>query len=210
MFCPHPEEHFESRSKVQDTASKENQLLVFVEELNVALAKHLDPKNHITSETKPELAVHIQEVLRNYIWSKGLEPFVKFYVPNILPGGGAEEIVAKIPTGMKIAMDWKNNAGTRLLIRRSLDGRIKVSLKELVSNIYNEKSSEFSSYRRTVKKNLQLMEDLGLWSFEEVPATADNRDSTKFEIEAGPTLKDFSRLVYLPWAIRQNRFFGSF
>ena len=67
------------------------------------------------------------------------------------------------------------------------------------------RAAEMFSYRTYVKKKvLQPLDDIGLWSYQEIKT----KKSVRYTIEAGPVLIAFSKLVYVPIARRQNHFFG--
>jgi hypothetical protein len=174
----------------------------------------VDPRN-------VELAVHRQESIRTLLWGHGLPAFLHFYVPVMLPGG--EAFVGQVEPALEVAFIERNHSGTRLISRRTAQG-VKSCLMELVRNIFppktptreDAKSKERkdraaqSRYRRYVKEKVMgLLENVGLWSFEQIEETTKRgKKTTRFEIEAGPALRAFSLLVYVPIAQRQNKFYG--
>jgi hypothetical protein len=169
------------------------------------LQEKVDPE--LFNSDDIELCLHQLEILRLFIWSKGLDPFIRFYARRFVRKGEkmADEHFEKC---IDIANDEYAMNGTRLLIRRFLEGE-SVTLNELVENVFRPKSKDYSDYRKRLRDNILLqMEAIGLWSYTEEIKTSKSGGSyhAGYHVTAGPTLLAFHRHVYIPLAKMQTKF----
>jgi hypothetical protein len=199
------EQFGEGLSKKDDP--KENVILFCAKLVEALLLTQINPELSVT-KANLELALHQQEVIRNFIWAWGFQIFLKFWLSHIRPIQTDDPTARRIlekrnEKALSLLRNEKVHPTTRLLIRRTLES-VKVGLMELVRTVHpKEGSDKQSRYRRRVKEMyLELFDDVGAWSFEMKGKGPD------LEIEAGEALKEFSRLVYMPLSIRQTAFFG--
>ncbi len=173
------------------------------------LEVRLDPVRYMTGNF--ELDLHRKESVALFIWRE-LEHVVRFYVSRVLPHG-AQMDPEHLEEGLKETFDEYTMRVHRLLLRRMLEGKT-VALNEIVREVFNPKTDEYSDFRKRLRNNvLFLMRDLGLWNVEEemlISKRTGNRFHAGFRISAGPALMAFNRLVYVPWTIRHTLFFAAY
>jgi hypothetical protein len=171
--------------------------------------ERLDPAPHMTGNI--ELDLHRKESLALFIWRE-LEPVVRFYVPRFLPHGPQMD-PDHLNESIDKAFDEYVMRAHRLLLRRTLEGKI-VSLNEVVKEVFDPETEDYSDFRVRLRDNtLYLMRGLGLWNVEEDGERISKNGNpfhAGFRISAGPALMAFSRLVYVPWTIRQTIFFANY
>jgi len=142
------------------TLSKDDpkKLNLFAKKLvEVLLLTQINPELSV-SKTNLELALHQQEVIRNFIWAWGFQFFMKFWLSHVEPAQTKDPVArglyeARNKKALAHLRDEKVHPGTRLLIRRSLES-MTVSLMELVRTVCPKDGSHKQyRYRQRVREN---------------------------------------------------------
>jgi hypothetical protein len=185
-----------------------NELVKSVKELMSALEDDLSPKRLkdadgklvFTDDIPMHKALHLRRVLDHRIYSKGLPAFMDVYVPRFLPGG------KELPKGaVKAALNavFTERYFQALQYTARHLGDEPRTLFQVTSNAYNKTRAGHTSYRGRIRDQLiPKLGKVGLWKCTEV--------GNGWNIEAGPTLEAFIEHIYVPWALRQAKFYGEF
>jgi hypothetical protein len=186
-----------------------SELVKAVKELMSSLEDDLNPKRLkdeggklVFSDDIPlHKALHLRRVLDNRIYGRGLPPFTELYVARFLPGG-QEVPKSAIKSAMNDAFKEPYFQALHYVARHL--GDEPRTLVQVTSNAYNAKRAGHTSYRGRIRDNLiPKLGKVGLWKSTEV-------GNGWWNIEAGPTLDAFIEHIYVPWALRQAKFYGEF